>query len=211
MPRLNHKSDSLPGIEIYFWKIEESVEELSYLIGDGRLLLTEAQNRFKAPARQREWLAVRALLQQTPYKELEIAYHSNGKPHFGNSNKHISISHTQEFAAIAVADKPIGIDIESKKRNAHVVADAFLQPQEIESLQARGDEKNEALRLWTAKEAAFKLSPDKSVVLKDIMAHLLANDTTEAATYHITYKEGTIAHCHTTEEADFVLSICTQE
>ena len=211
MPLLNYKSDYSPEIEIYLWKIEESIEELSSLTLNGKRLLTEAQSRFKAPARQREWLAVRALLQQTPYRKLEILYHSNGKPYFGNSERHISISHTQEFVAIAVSDSLIGIDIESPKRNAHAVTGAFLQPQEIEALQEYCDEKNEALRLWTVKEAAFKFAPDKSMVLKEIMTHRLAENRVKVKTYRITYKDGTTSLCRTTEVADFILSICTLE
>lgn len=211
MPQIFPYTNKPDDTELYFWLIGESAEELASLIPGGDSLLAEAHERFKAPKRQCEWLAVRALLQQTPHKRLEILYQNGGKPYFGNSDKHISISHTQEFAAIAIAGRPIGIDIESPERNAHAVASAFLQPQEMEALPADGDQKREAVRLWSVKEAAFKLAPEKAAVLKEILAQPITESTTAGRSYRITFKDGTTALCRVAEEADFILSICIPE
>lgn len=208
MPIIHIKTDNTVNAEIFFWKIEESITELSDIIADGGMLLSQAQKRFKSTKRQCEWLATRALLMQTPYKKSQILYHSNGQPYLENSNMHISISHTAEFVAVAIADTPIGIDIEMKNRNAIAVADAFLQPHEAETLQGNTDRDKEALRMWTAKEAAFKLYPDRSLVLKDITASLQQNSG-NTSLYTITYKDGTTATCHTTEHNSFILSVCT--
>ena len=211
MPQIFPYTNKPDDTELYFWLIGESAEELASLIPGGDSLFAEAHERFKAPKRQCEWLAVRALLQQTPHKGLEILYQNGGKPYFGNSDKHISISHTGNIVAIAIADKETGIDIEIKGRNALAVAAAYLQSQETEAVDGEADRNAEALRLWTAKEAAFKLAPEKAAVLKEILAQPITESTTAGRSYRITFKDGTTALCRVAEEADFILSICIPE
>lgn len=208
MPIIHIKTDNAIDADIYFWKIEENAMELSDIIADGGTMLSQAQERFKSVKRQQEWLATRALLMHTPYKELQILYHSNWKPYLSDKSMHISISHTQSHVAIAISGEPIGIDIETKSRNALAVSNAFLQPHETEALQGNTDRDKEALRIWTAKEAAFKLYPDRSLVLKDITAGLQQNSG-NTSLYTITYKDGTTATCRTTEHNSFILSVCT--
>ena len=202
MPQIYfEKLKSFCNAEVFFWHIKESCEELSVMLADNGALLAEAQGRFKSVSRQREWLAVRLLLQYTPYKGDNILYQSNGKPFFAKCRKHISISHTKGYVAIAVSDSPIGVDIESTKRNASAVTESFLQPQELDALSARGSSCDEALLLWSAKEAAFKLASDKVTVLKEIGITKNAND------YTITYPDGTTAKCDVFLFDDFVLSV----
>lgn len=210
MPIIHIETDNATDADIYFWKIEESCEELARLFDGGDIMLADAAKRFKSVKRQREWLATRALMMQTPYRDTGIQYHSNGQPYLENSNMHISISHTAEFVAVAIAGTPVGIDIETKNRNALAVSNAFLQPHETEALQGNTDRDKEALRMWTAKEAAFKLYPDRSLVLKDITASLQQNSG-NTSLYTITYKDGTTATCRTTEHNSFILSVCTAE
>ena len=207
MPQIFPYTDRTNDTELYFWLIEESAEELASLASEDGSLLAEARERFKADKRQREWLAVRSLLQNTPCKGEKILYHSNGKPYLQCEGKHISISHTGNIVAIAIADKETGIDIETKGRNALAVAAAYLQPQEIEALNGYIDKNVEALRLWTAKEAAFKLAPEKSTVLKDIAV----NPVNERGngTYSIIYSDGTTAICHIMESRELIISACT--
>lgn len=208
MPIIHIETDNAIDADIYFWKIEESCEELARLFDKCDIMLADAAKRFKSVKRQQEWLATRALLMHTPYKELQILYHSNGKPYLSDKSMHISISHTQSHVAIAISGEPIGIDIETKSRNALAVSNAFLQPHETEALQGNTDRDKEALRIWTAKEAAFKLYPDRSLVLKDITASLQQNSG-NTSLYTITYKDGTTATCRTTEHNSFILSVCT--
>ena len=210
MPIINIETDNTIHADIYFWKIEENAMELSDIIADGDMLFFQAKERFKSTKRQREWLATRALLMHTPYKGLQILYHSNGKPYLSDKSVHISISHTADFVAVAIAVAPIGIDIETKNRNAIAVASAFLQPHEVETMLGSTNRENEALRIWTAKEAAFKLCPDRSEILKDITANLQQNSGSTSF-YSITYKDGTTAACRTTEHDSFILSVCTAE
>ena len=202
MPQIYlEKVKSFCNAEIFFWHIEESCKELSELIADNGISLAEAQERFKSCSRQREWLATRALLRHTPYKEKKIIYGNNGKPCFANSNKHISISHTSRYVTIAVADYPIGIDIEWANRNALSVSKSFLQPQETEILSQSDSPTQEALILWSAKESAFKLAADKVAILKEIQT------TKNEVGYTVTYPDGTTAICYIQIVEDIILSI----
>lgn len=208
MPICHINIESTTPAEIFLWKIEESNEELAGLFDGGDIMLADAVKHFKSVKRQQEWLATRALLMHTPYKELQILYHSNGKPYLSDKRKQISISHTHGYVAIAISEEPIGVDIETMSRNALHAATAYLQPQEIESLNTKEEPQKEALRLWTVKEAAFKLNSACATVIKDIAAERIAGNSS-ASVYRITYKDGTTAQCHTSEHRCFILSICT--
>lgn len=202
MPQIYfEKVKSFCNADIFFWHIKESCEDLSVILADDGLSLAKAQQRFKSVSRQREWLAVRALLQQTPYKNEKILYQGNGKPFFAKCGKHISISHSQCYVAVAVSVSPIGVDIESVNRNALAVASSFLQPHEMEILSTGNSMANDALLLWSAKEAAFKLASDKVSILKEI------GITKNANNYTIIYPDGVTAKCNVSIFDDFVLAV----
>ena len=209
MPKMEIDTCSLPHAHIYLWQITETPEQLAQLIAGGNELLCKATHLFGSAKRRSEWLATRALLQHTPYKDAEILYHSNGAPYLSCSDKHISISHTQGYAAIAVADRPIGLDIEHPSRNAMRAVNAFLQPQEIERLDKCIEPAGEALRLWTVKEAAFKLHAGEADVLKDISTQP-ATEENNTHSYRITYRCGSVAQCLSTELCGLVISCCTE-
>ena len=205
MPQIYFENlKSFCNAEIFFWHIKEECHELSELMADNGILLNEATRRFKSESRQREWLATRALLRATQHKGEEILYHENGKPYFANSHKHISISHTNEYVALAVSDYPVGIDIERTCRNAYAVAKSFLTAQEIETLDKENNPHKEALCLWSAKEAAFKLASENITVLKEI------GITKNADSYTVTYPDNSTAECYSQIEDDIVLSVATR-
>lgn len=183
--------------KLYFWHITENSDELSELIADNGFMLAEARNRFKSLCRQREWLATRALLRQTPYKEKKILYHDNGQPYL--TDRHISISHTKEYVAIAISEEPIGIDIERKERNAQGVARVILQQHEIEETAV-----DEMLQMWVVKEAAYKFAPEKAMTLTDISTEK------DDDGYSITYPDKSTATCRVNMLDDIILACCTK-
>lgn len=183
--------------EIYFWHIAENCDELSELVADNGVSLAEVKNRFKSLFRQREWLATRALLKQTPHEGKEILYHKNGQPYL--ADRYISISHTKDYIALAVSEYPIGIDIEKRERNAQSVIKAILQPQES------GVKAGEVLNIWVAKESAFKMAPEKATVLKDILT------VKKGEGYSITYPDGSTAKCNIFNSGEIILAICTEK
>lgn len=202
MPQIYfEKLKSFCNADIYIWQIEENCDELSELIADGGILLEEAEKRFKSTNRKKEWLAARALLLETPYKGEKILYHRNGKPYLTN-NKYISISHTYGYVAIAISNHPVGIDLETKERKTFAAIKSYLKPQEIDVLSLSNNQAEESLLLWCAKEAAFKLAPEKAIVLKDI------GITKNTNAYIVTYADETAATCKMYISENFVLSYC---
>ena len=192
----------IKGADIYIWHITESCKELATLAIDGEMLYAESQSIFKSTSRQREWLATRALLCHTPYKEQKILYRSNGQPYLTDNYRYISISHTREYVAIAISEEPIGIDIEMIGRNAITVIKAILSHHEMELFLQSDEPDSEALRLWTAKEAAFKLAPERCNVLKEIISDKYGN------TYLMTYPDGTSATSSIHLFGGLILSCC---
>ena len=205
MPQIYFENlKSFCNAEIFFWHIKEGCNELSEYIADNGTLLSEAKRRFKSESRQREWLATRALLHSTQYKGETILYNDNGKPYLAGNNRHISISHTNEYVAIAVSDYPIGIDIERADRNAYAVAKSFLTAQEINILTQENNPSKEALCLWSAKEAAFKLASENIAILKEI------GITKNADSYTVTYPDNSTAKCDCLILDDIVLAVATR-
>ena len=193
MPRIAIDIQPPYNTELFFWKITETAEELSELTYGGQTLLNEAQRKFKSEERRKEWLATRALLQSTPYKKCKIVYGNNGAPMLTDSDRHIGISHTKELVAIAISDTHIGIDIEFGERDALKVAKLFLTEKECGTLD---NNKDEALRLWTTKEAAFKLASENATVLKDIETEFKGTENGEYI-YKIKYTNQKSAICRT--------------
>ena len=142
---------------VAIWQITESEEELMAPLCDGEVLLEEARGRFKAPNRRLEWLSVRRLKHELGVTS-PIAYLPSGRPYLKDDARHISISHTRGYAAIAISEtNPIGLDIEQRTDKACRVRDKFLSHEEKLFLPFEKKNVEAMLVLWTVKEAMFKL------------------------------------------------------
>lgn len=69
-----------------------------------------------------------------------------------DSAVHISVSHCRTCAALAVSDRPVGIDVETEREQLQRVAPRVLSADELEYY---GDR---LLQAWTLKEALYKAS-----------------------------------------------------
>lgn len=157
MPLYQHIQASGEKYEIAIWQITESDEELIAPLPDGFALLNEAHSRFKAVGRRLEWLAVRRLLHAIGCKS-SIAYHPTGRPYLLDDNRHISISHTRGYAAVAIHyDYPVGLDIEQRSDKVCRVKNKFLSDEEKVFLLPEKENVDALLVIWTVKEAMFKL------------------------------------------------------
>ena len=103
-------------------------------------------------------LAGRYLLEKTikqiyGKERFQIVYNSNGKPLCDFC--FFSISHSGDYAAVAVSDKPIGIDIQMpdgyKKRAKYMLFSC-----EENEFVNNGDSENRFYTLWTMKESYVK-------------------------------------------------------
>ncbi len=153
------KNDVVIGL----WRITETVYQLKSLC---QLNDYDQQRfcRFNNNKRKKEFLAVRALLQQLIGNDEAIIYNENGKPSLSKSPLHISISHNSEFAVVALAQENIGIDIELKSREMFKIKKKYLSHNEINSVDYSDDAHLTGLMLWLAKEAIYKYLDRKGIV-----------------------------------------------
>ena len=90
-------------------------------------------------------------------KSLNLSRTPDGKPYFDNSSISFSISHTDKYFAVVIADSEVGIDIESKdmsQSKMQSIAKRFFLPSEAEYI----NDRDSFLRVWTFKEAYAKMT-----------------------------------------------------
>jgi phosphopantetheine--protein transferase-like protein len=134
------------------WSIQEPA---SFFETDIQLTIPIANEE-----RRTQHLAVRLLFKlMMPAADLnQMVMADNGKPYLMGLPFHFSFSHCKGYAACAVDDKPIGIDIEIIHPRIAKVAHKFLN--DLEKTMIAGlDEKDQLNQLaffWAAKEAMYK-------------------------------------------------------
>ncbi len=125
----------------------------------------------------------------------EILCDDNMKPYFENSTLHFSLSHSGDYAACALSDKAVGIDIEHELKYNEKLAGRFFSEAEQAFLNASCDKDRVFARIWTAKESALKFW---GIGLQKKLSDI---DTQCSADYSIFYNE--------TESV--TISVCTDK
>ncbi len=140
---------------IFIWKIEESYEVLS----QGIKLTPYCQKRvdtMKSDIHKRGFMSVRHLLALCRYTDFDLYYDDFGKPHLIDG-KHISITHSFEYASVIVSDVPVGIDIEKQRKKIERIAHKFVAS-EKNFIPVQKENKIRVLTvIWGAKESLYKL------------------------------------------------------
>ena len=100
----------------------------------------------------KSWLMLQELVGELP----EWQYNEYGKP-FIEGGPHFSISHCKTGIAVAVADEPVGIDIEHIRTADQDLIERTMNADEIQLI-ANADANADIAftRLWTRKEAVAK-------------------------------------------------------
>ncbi len=161
------KKELKNGAVIAVWEISESEKELLEIINkdeEEREEELEEISLYKSEQHRREKLAVIALVQSLFEEPVHIGHHENGSPYIENDSTHISITHTDKFAAVIIhPTEDVGIDVESVKRDFTAVEKRALNDDEREDLIEKDDdpekmeERNTQLAIyWCAKEALYK-------------------------------------------------------
>ena len=151
--------------KILLWKITESFEELS----DSVKLKDKSALRMcgmKSQLHQRAFLSVRKLLQEIGCSDFDLHYDAFGKPYFENG-KHISISHSHEFASVMISDENIGIDLEMQREKIIAIAHKFAETETHFLNQNAQDYVKKLTVIWGAKEAIFKIRNEFGISFKD--------------------------------------------
>ena len=90
------------------------------------------------------------------YFDYEIAYNSQGKPYFlSNCEIFFNISHSSNYVACVIGNRPVGIDIEKARKGRQNLAKRFFDVSEAEWIK-ECDSDERFFRIWTLKEAYGK-------------------------------------------------------
>ena len=174
MPLFNlyHKGDAIIAV----WHILEKETELLGQLYSPSFHQTVLHNINK-PKRRLEYLSTRLLLQKIlPGSDLRIRYMDSGKPYLEDPSAYISISHTNNYAAVIYhPQSEVGIDIESYSEKPSRLAPRYMSNMEINQIQDQDKYIEGSLLAWSAKESMFKIMPDDSVDFRD---HLILDLST---------------------------------
>ena len=136
------------------WKIEESEDKL--LEG---LTISHVEkkklNQLKSLVHRKGYLAVRQLLKKFGIPPGSNKYDQKGAPYLIDG-RYLSITHSRNFAAIAISDKKVGIDLEFYREKIKKIGPRFLNIEETEISEDFTDIKY-LTKIWTAKEALYKI------------------------------------------------------
>lgn len=162
MPQV--RSIEFNGIRLVIWEIQESEEELMSKAKLSKATLKrlhETRSKFK----RMEIIATRMLFPQLGITDDQVCYNDNGKPLLADG--HISITHSGPWVAVALADSPVGVDIERYRDKVVHLASRFCADEEQPS--EGEDDLKYFTAVWCAKEALFKMNGRNGV---DFIKHL---------------------------------------
>ena len=144
--------------EIIIWRMDETLEELLEL--SHHHYDHEIEN-ISNEVRKKERITSRFLLETLIGKKVEVKYADSGKPFC--DGVHFSISHTKNFVAVIVSNKPVGVDIEYKSDRIFRITEKFMHPDELKTLSEYSEKQKFALICWCAKETVFKIIEENGV------------------------------------------------
>ena len=98
--------------------------------------------------------------------DLELNYDLSGRPNY-NLDCCVSISHSNNFIAVVVSKRLVGIDIQQIKPKHLKLIDRVLDEQERKDFALSPNQIIEFYRYWTAKEAAYKTSEKNAINYHD--------------------------------------------
>lgn len=135
---------------------------------------TERLLSFKNTNRRREFVATRILRHQL-FGYQHIHYDDHGAPFIPNEG-FISVSHSKNLIGIAVNENyKVGLDLEAHRKNILDLKSKFLSNNEL--LQFNCDDFIEVTKIWSAKEALYKLAGRKKILFsKELLLSKDLND-----------------------------------
>ena len=143
----------LKNIVLSIWSIEESEDFFLSQMN----LTKNCKKRLeviKSPHKRKQFLSVRSLIKLNDVELTDLYYDEFGAPHL-KSNKHISISHTNNFSAITISNNPIGVDIEHFRDKIKKIKHKFISNAEIKLIDINSV--RDLTLVWSVKESIYKL------------------------------------------------------
>jgi phosphopantetheinyl transferase len=140
------------------WGIWQVEEELSFFLEQLTLHPLEIMETNTLQGRKlKEWYASRWLLHQllSPSVKCVCVKDSNGKPLILDSDIHLSISHSDDYAAVITSDRSVGIDVQKILDKISRIAPKFVEPEAWHYL-PESDSLLYLHAIWGAKESMYK-------------------------------------------------------
>lgn len=199
--KINYLKDST----LWIWKVDEEYDVLfqSVTLKENSL---QRLKGMKSESHQKGFLAVRMLLQEAGYSDLDLYYDEHGKPHL-KDGKQISISHSHAFSVIIIGETKIGIDLEILKSKIITIAPRFMDTKHLINL-GEEDQVKKATVIWGIKESIFKIKNEKGISFPDHIfekefnlddftgfAQLIFNNTTEEYCFSFEFIENYALVC----------------
>ncbi|WP_375687044.1 4'-phosphopantetheinyl transferase family protein [Pseudooceanicola sp. LIPI14-2-Ac024] len=170
-------------IALHLWRLDDAAEgdRLARHLDDGELARAD---RFVRPRDGLAYRIGRGRLREvlgavtgTPPAALRFTYGAHGKPALPDGPE-FNLSHSGALACLAIADRPLGADIEVVRPIEDAVAERFFAPGEYAALSqldgtgwVRGFH-----RCWTRKEAVVKAMGDGLSIPLDLFDVTLGVD-----------------------------------
>lgn len=124
--------------------------------GPRALRLSRLRGRRLAQSMSGELLCRELLSEAEPEESFILEEDERNKPYLPGSRLYVSISHSGGYVAAAVADAPVGIDLQELRKISDAVLRRYYSHDERSWINA-GEPTERAVRLWTMKEAYGKL------------------------------------------------------
>ncbi len=135
----------------------EQIKSIDYYKSQlDNFLLTESTKTYKNEVRLKEHLSVLFLIFKLTGVHQNYYYDEFEKPICRQTGQRLSISHSDNYAVVMIAEKGfLGIDIEESNRCMQRAAKKFINETEQQWIRSNFD----LIRVWTAKEAIYKMIP----------------------------------------------------
>ena len=106
----------------------------------------------------KSWLMLYEMLKPLGITDLEMGFNEHGKPFLKHyPDIHFNLSHCKNGIAVAVDFAPVGIDIESFRKDNISLVRKTMNPAEAEWIRTSSDPIETFTQFWTKKEAVVKL------------------------------------------------------
>lgn len=106
----------------------------------------------------KSWLMLKEMLAPVGIDDLTFSFNEHGKPYFDkHPDLHFNLSHCKNGIAVVVDFAPVGIDIESFRKDNIALVRKTMSLAEAEWIRTSSDPIETFTLYWTKKEAVVKL------------------------------------------------------
>lgn len=163
IPNYSLNTNEVIIYSIYLPNFIELESELTKFLNSTEL---ERAERFHKELDKNRFIICRSILKivlaahtKLEAKNISLDYHFNKKPYLASHpSLHFNISHSEDYAVIAISNNKVGIDIEyvSEDFNFKEIMSDVFNDNEILAIQKAADKKHAFYTSWTRKEAFVK-------------------------------------------------------